>query len=212
MNGEQPLRAHLLGQGPEPLEALLLREPKLRAQLELAESILVDDYVLGSLTAAERLAFEAHYLRSPDRQAKVALASNLLRSARHDRRRQVALFVLPLLVSIAALAWAWQSQSHETATVVLAHGAQRGSATPRVRLSSSGETLLLELHLAASADGPVTVRVQEIGMEPVVLIRYPRSPSVLTIPIPVRALHAGDYVAIFDAGAVHREFVFQVEP
>jgi hypothetical protein len=49
------------------------------AEIALAEETLIDDYLRGALTQTQRQRFEQHYLTTPAREQKVALAAALLR-------------------------------------------------------------------------------------------------------------------------------------
>ncbi len=71
-------RRYLLGPMTEEemtqVEERYFSDPDLFARLEAVEEDLVDDYVRGNLSGAERGRFEQSYLNSPQRQEKVRFA------------------------------------------------------------------------------------------------------------------------------------------
>ncbi|HEX4950910.1 MAG TPA: hypothetical protein VFZ34_29885 [Blastocatellia bacterium] len=114
------LRAYLLGSLPgaetESCDELSFTDEAFVARLETVENDLVDAYVQGELSQAERERFEAYYLASPRRQEKVKFARSLQTFA---ARQNVA--VTPVLEAASATAtpsststtnsW-WQSLRH----------------------------------------------------------------------------------------------------
>jgi hypothetical protein len=75
------MRQYLLGQAREEdrvaLEDAYLADDGLFEELEAAETDLIDDYVRGRLTGADRAAFEARCLSSPRLRERVAFARQL---------------------------------------------------------------------------------------------------------------------------------------
>ena len=193
---------------------LFLHTPELRSQLDLSESTLVDDYVLGALPPPQRIAFEKNYLTSDERRSNVALARNIFLSARRERRRQMAWVAVPLAIGLALVSWAWRSIGTESALLELAQSTQRGLETTRFSLSKGGEILLLKPHLSPNPSGPIEVRVLRIGdSEPLLQLRLHAKSPGFVIPLPLNALQPGDYSLSVDAGPdFHQDFVFQIEP
>ena len=210
MSQDARLRAYLLGQATQPLD-----DPETWARLEVVESTLIDDYVLGTLTGTDRTDFETHYLTTGERRAQVAFARSILQQDRREGRRRMAFTVLPLLMALIAVIWSWKWRPHETAPVLaLSENAHRGPGAPKVQISTLGKTLTLELHLSTPPPGPATAVVHRIGLaEPLLQLRRIRARSLVTIPIPSEALEPGDYSITLATGTVYRQdFVFQVEP
>lgn len=77
------LKEYLLGQlTPErgaPLEERLLTDRAFYEELSAAEDELIDLYLEGDLDAADRAAFESHFLSAPERQRKINFARALRR-------------------------------------------------------------------------------------------------------------------------------------
>ena len=81
---DQLLTEYLLGGLPEPdreeVDDLAVTDDELALRLQVIENDLVDAYVRGELTGAQLEQFQAHYLASPRRREKVALARGLQKS------------------------------------------------------------------------------------------------------------------------------------
>lgn len=79
------MRRYLLGDLPESeqlaLETGFFADGDLLEQVQEIETDLVDQYVRGELSNAERLQFERHYLATPAHKQRVAFARELLRAA-----------------------------------------------------------------------------------------------------------------------------------
>lgn len=84
-NQEQRMRRYLLGDLPEAeqlaLEAGFFSDANLLEQMQDIETDLVDEYVRGALSNAERQQFERHYLTTPAHRERVAFARELLLAA-----------------------------------------------------------------------------------------------------------------------------------
>lgn len=80
---QNTIRQYLLGQVPREdavrLEERLLSESDFFEELVMAEDELIDQYLGGGLSEADRPGFETHFLSAPERQQKVRFASNLKR-------------------------------------------------------------------------------------------------------------------------------------
>jgi len=81
-NDEEAVRQYLLGQLQEPeqiaIEERLLTDDAYCQRLEMIEDELIDDYITGVLSEADRQAFSSHFLSAPERhqQLKFALTMN----------------------------------------------------------------------------------------------------------------------------------------
>jgi len=77
------IRQYLLGRLPESgsagLEERLLTDSEFYEELLISEEELIDAYLAGRLSAAERQDFENHFMISPERQEKVRFARALKR-------------------------------------------------------------------------------------------------------------------------------------
>ncbi|MFL6274111.1 MAG: hypothetical protein ACJ74G_02795 [Blastocatellia bacterium] len=77
-HSEDLLVRYLLGQlaesAQEHVEQTYLADQEWQGRLAIAEDDLIDDYVGGALGAADRAAFEKHFLNSPRRHERVAFA------------------------------------------------------------------------------------------------------------------------------------------
>lgn len=84
-NQKQRMRRYLLGDLPEAeqlaLEAGFFADANLLEQMQDIETDLVDEYVRGALSNAERQQFERHYLTTPAHRERVAFARELLLAA-----------------------------------------------------------------------------------------------------------------------------------
>lgn len=79
----EDIKQYLLGdaspQTQQAIEERLLTEESFLEELSLAEEELIDDYVGGELSAAERERFEQHFLCTPERQRKLRFAQTFTR-------------------------------------------------------------------------------------------------------------------------------------
>jgi len=75
------LRAYFLGVLPEPerevLEEEVLAEKDLHEEMQASADDLAREYLYGRLSGADRARFEAHFLASPRRRARVAFLRDL---------------------------------------------------------------------------------------------------------------------------------------
>jgi hypothetical protein len=78
---QETLRQYLLGTLPAeelpPLEERLLADDEFYQELLIVEDELVDHYLSGDQSSAERESFEAHFLLTPERQQKVRFSRTL---------------------------------------------------------------------------------------------------------------------------------------
>ena len=112
------LREYLLGQAPrqarESFEAKYLADDDIFEDLVAAENDLIDSFVRGALSPAERAQFRTHFLSTPERLERVAFARSLVdyvasesgsRSGFfHARGWAIAAAVL-IVIALAALGW-----------------------------------------------------------------------------------------------------------
>ena len=100
---ESLLVRYLLGNLTEEeqvrVEDQAFAEPDYLRAIEAAEADLIDDYVRGELTQADRRAFERHFLTSPQRRGKVEFARALARVTAEA----------PPLASASAPGYKWQA-------------------------------------------------------------------------------------------------------
>ena len=78
---QESIRQYLLGSLPEveisALEERLLTEADFYEELLAVEDELIDQYLSGALSPAEREGFESHFSQAPERQRKVRFARTL---------------------------------------------------------------------------------------------------------------------------------------
>jgi hypothetical protein len=100
-------RRYLLGRLSDDeataLERAYLADPARVDEVAAAESDLVDAYVAGTLEAADRAAFDAHYLQSPVHRDRVEMARLLRAAAANARFRARSLPVVWLSGAAAAI-------------------------------------------------------------------------------------------------------------
>lgn len=84
-NDQSAIRQYLLsqlsGEQQQELEQRVLIEDDLFDELELCETLLIDEYVAGELNPEEREQFEQHFLITPKRERDLAFARVLKRYA-----------------------------------------------------------------------------------------------------------------------------------
>ncbi|HET8677807.1 MAG TPA: hypothetical protein VFO63_18550 [Blastocatellia bacterium] len=82
---EERIHRYLLGDLPEEeqsaLEQVFLDDGEVFEQVWAAENDLVDRYVRGKLTPAEKHLFEENYLASPAHRERLAFAKKLVQAA-----------------------------------------------------------------------------------------------------------------------------------
>lgn len=126
--GKRELVVHYLlgGLSPEQqeeLESAYLEGDDLYQQLLAAEEELIDDYVGGSLSSADRRRFEQHFLSSPRRRERLAFARSFAQvvaageevRAAAPRRRfwplAAAGLVMATLLTAASFLWLWPAST-----------------------------------------------------------------------------------------------------
>lgn len=106
---QETLRQYLLGNlAPEesaPLEERLLTDGEYYQELLILEDELVDQYLSGEQSNAERESFEAHFLLTPERQQKVRFSHTLKRYLHNtesaNENSVVKIAAAPVAISIA---------------------------------------------------------------------------------------------------------------
>jgi len=81
LTDQEQIKSYLLGQLPEEdgaeVEARLLTDREFCEELSIGEDDLVEQYLSGALSAADREDFESHFVVSPERRQKVRFARAL---------------------------------------------------------------------------------------------------------------------------------------
>jgi anti-sigma-K factor RskA len=75
----QYLLGHLSEEGQRRIEERLLTDDGFLEEISLAEEDLIDDYLNGNLSKDDRLSFEQHFLRTPERRQNLRFAMTLSR-------------------------------------------------------------------------------------------------------------------------------------
>jgi anti-sigma factor RsiW len=121
---EEALSRYLLGelseQEREQVEERYFEDGKFFESLLVAEDELIDDYVRGALTDADRARFERHYLRAPERRERVEFAASLLKYASESRHKATAPAVAPKRASRLESLAAWLNIKRPAMIVPLA--------------------------------------------------------------------------------------------
>lgn len=106
---ETALRQYLLGTLPEaecdPIERKLLHDEAFGKTIDVAEDEIIEDYLDGNLSSADRRAVENHFLRPPERQRKLWFARLLRSHLQAQKKTGVEPPSIPWL-SRPAVAWA----------------------------------------------------------------------------------------------------------
>lgn len=198
------LREYLLGRLPAaPNEDPLA--------LEVAESNLIDEYAMGSLTQSDREAFEKHFLSNEDRRERLAMAKGIVKlSARRRNRRRLLTAVAT--TAVAALIAIIVFPTAERPYLTLEANATRGTAVPGFSLKAAPSTLLLELKVPEPPPA-CTATVTRIGdSAPLLTIQVPkRDLPIVRIAFEKSTLTTGDYSVTLSSGTqFHQDFVFHV--
>jgi len=98
---EALLRQYLLGTLPEsewdPIERELLTNDDFAQTVEVVEDEIVDDYLDGTLSRADKRAVERHFLRSPEHHHKLQFARLLRSHLRKEKPPERPYFVPPAI-------------------------------------------------------------------------------------------------------------------
>jgi hypothetical protein len=240
---EATARRYLLGQlgaaEEEAFEDAYFRDPDVLEEVQAVEDDLLDDYVRGWLTQADRTALEAKAAVSPALRERLLCAGALRLAATRGRPTRLwvglAAGLMLALLGLASLrkapdkartAEAPRSTPSPTVAVrvALSPVSLRGEgATPTVRLPADTAAVRFDLEVDPAAV-PTGARVLEAAVASVDgdpawsggasadLDRvHPRWSA--SVDLPARHLGPGDYVLTLSAGGetVHRYF-FRVEP
>ncbi len=220
-NDEHALRQYLLGQSGEfqKIEQRLLVEDEFLEDLEAAEAHLVDEYVAGELTQAEREQFEQHFLTGPAREQDVKFARVMRRyvTAHPVEKKQperqpwwqfwsgqswvlrAAVAVLAV-VAIAGLVWVYQTrnasfQTFATVNLTLSSGNRAGGAAPVPKIQLRPGTLKLNLQLPDNSTPTTNYRVKLFKGDGEVktLEIVERNAQSISVVIPSAQLSRGRY-------------------
>ncbi|MBM3765168.1 MAG: hypothetical protein FJW32_07225 [Acidobacteria bacterium] len=205
----EDLRKLLLGQMPRAdrarIEARRNSDSALDDAIDLAESLLIDDYVEKQLSAEETEAFKSFFLTTEDRKQRLALSRGIHKLSAQEHSRK--LWRIGAAVAVVAVLMG----------VVLY---QRSNAVQTVRLpvnnTKSGEQIVLHL-----AEAPATIVLEfdcprvppthtltfgRLGdPKPLITQRIESSTSaIVKLPLQKSMLPPGDYLAILSAGQEFR--------
>ena len=223
-NHADGLKRYLLGcAGPDEADAIerrLFSEDRLYAErLAMAEDELIDAYTCGSLDAAERTAFEARFLVTGDRRARLEFARTLSAYAQRQQANPergwawlrapsaVPRWVLgAAAVLVAALmpALLWLTgptpKDRPPSVFALSPGLLRdaGGGTARVTLSRGCDVVYLDLLTGADPYPSYGATVHDIGGRPLWsqhrLPGAPRDGSTLVrVALPCAMVPEDDY-------------------
>lgn len=127
------MRRYLLGTTPPEeraeVEHAYLSDPNQFEELNEAENDLIDAYVRGRLSAADRKEFEKHYLSSRQRLKRVQFAAALAEVSREVKQSEAAAEAsfwnrLRSLFSEPVLRWQWSLAAAAVAAVLVIAGLQ----------------------------------------------------------------------------------------
>lgn len=179
--------------------------------LEIAESNLIDEYAMGSLTASDREAFERHFLKTEDRRQRLAMARGIVKLSASRRNRNRLLTVVGTTAAAALLAIVL-FRTAERPFMTLETNGTRGAEVPEFSLKAAPPTLLLELKVPEPPP-PCTATITRIGdTAPLLTIQVPkRDEAVVRIAFVKSMLTPGEYSVTLSSGTqFQQDFVFRV--
>ena len=167
----QDLRRYLLGgltdeTALQQIEERILAETEFQEEMAVAESALIDEYVLGALPANEVSSFERHFLAHPTRQAQLRLARALHAYAQENA--PVIATTAPAVASPPKAGWFdWllRPPVRAAAFAVLLLAVGLGVWRVFVR-QSEAQRATHEIAAAFPQDGPLDVRVTGLALNP----------------------------------------------
>ena len=211
MPDEAVIRQYLLGETPEneaqALERAYFAKEEALDEVGAVEADLLEDYLAGRLPGPARARFEAHYLRTPEHRARLAMAQALRAEARttvHRSRKVLYFFPLAaaaiLVLAVLAVVWALRlpGETHlpqaSVITLQVPLVAVRGEGqTPTAHLGTGAGVQVLDLRLEqGTAAPPYTLLLRTVEGQEVWRGEAAAEP---TFQIPAAGLAAGDYVA-----------------
>lgn len=217
---QQELRKYLLGQISDDqqlqnIEQRWLTDDEFFEELEIVEDELIDEYLEATLET--RPLFEGHFLKSPNRLAKLRFARALAHqtpapvpahTSWHERLQLAwsnqnwvlrAATVSALAVAIAALIWLAIPPSPKTfatlaLTVSSSERSQGGEAT-KLRLPLQADALRLQLRLPEGAPRAPSYRVELIHADgkSESLIPVQQNDQAVTVELNSNQLSRGQY-------------------
>jgi len=172
----QKIKDYLLGRAPEIVQAdveqRLLADDQFFEELTICEDELVDQYLLGRLTEAEKMRFESYFLIAPERRERLRFGNLLNKYLESQdrfapipvrRKSKVGLFwplrrpvmaysLIACLVLALAAGWVWYQvrtiSPRQTLTVTLSPGEMRsGGSVQRVVVTKDVGQLEIRLSL-----------------------------------------------------------------
>lgn len=205
---ESQLRQHLLGQ--TELDAGTLTSPQAQLRLEIAESNLIDEYAMGTMSPADRQLFERNFLNSQDREERLALARGI---AKMSARRRVRRWLFATSAAAAAIAFAVFVPSPAPPVYNLEPNSQRGaSAQLEIRLKTAPEFLAFRLYVPEPPP-PCVATVTRIGdPNPIAIIQIAkRNLPFVQLTLDKSTISLGDYSVSLQSGTTfQQDFVFRV--
>jgi hypothetical protein len=214
---ERLTRRYLVGDLPESesneLEIEVLRDDETFEQLWEIENTLVDGYVRGRLSSAERDRFERHYLSSPTHRQRLAVARRLVAEA---DRSQATLFPRPAKQSWGARLserlgfslLSWQSALTAAALLLAAgslwlfldrshlHQRQEELRSQTQSQQDHEQVLSAELSTARSENQRLQVEIERLRAEQNVKAQAPsqstQRPAIFSLLLSPTLMRSGD--------------------
>jgi hypothetical protein len=186
----EELRKYLLGQMPRvdraAIDSQRRDDRELVDAIDLAESILIDDYVDLALPAEEKAAFENVFMSTDSRRERLGIARGIRVAA-------------GLVGGLSAIVYRQRSGGVETLRLGL--NSRRAGEQTVLRLSEAASTVILEFE-CPSVPPTHTFTLGRVG-EPTPLLQLriasPES-KVIKLPIEKALLAPGDYLAVLSSG------------
>ncbi|HEX6715778.1 MAG TPA: hypothetical protein VF088_01630 [Pyrinomonadaceae bacterium] len=211
----QYLLGHVTEAEREEVETTILTDDKAFEELEIVESELVDDYLAGKLSPAERTGFENSFCDNAERQQDIQFSRVLHRyvnaeaiastrqpgpAATFWQRTWVRPAALGLAFVIIVLGTVWyvRSRREETttfvaATLTLSAGNRgEGNNSTSVKLPSNVDAVKLNLQLPAPVAGSYKIRLVRPSGEEELKIAGVHD-QLLTVIIPADQISRGAY-------------------
>ncbi|HEX9984265.1 MAG TPA: zf-HC2 domain-containing protein [Thermoanaerobaculia bacterium] len=233
------LLGNLEEQEQDRLEQQYFTDPELLALVEATEDDLIDAYIRGELSAADRARFESHFLRSRRRRERVKTAEALLARLPSKSSRAPVWFAFAAALALMFALWRGekpkelpvaakpapvqqqvrqqvQKPAPQIATVlvtlILTPGVTRGEIEPpRLDLRQQVDTVVLEPVVEGNGPFSATIRIGERELWSAMgLARGNGHPLRVQVPAPLFA--TGDHLlTLRDAsGEIIDDYLFFV--
>lgn len=161
------LLGHLAGEGQrEKVEERFLTDDEYFEELEIVKGELIDQYVGGTLSHAERKSFEQHFLTTPDRRQSLRLAQGLKEYAAAAAEKKGAVEKSGRARPSLWWPWAFPSPPLLVATVLLIVVGLSFGAWRLFVYQSDVDKGLIALGVAYRVERPVEVRLTGLGYAP----------------------------------------------